>query len=83
MIDNLHLFPRVSDVLIDRLVIELKRQDAIDKVKKLSNFDPAKYCHLHSFEEFVTGLNIPSFQFYIGQNSKMLKHRSLTGPEKL
>ena len=29
-IDNLHLFLRVSDVLIDLLVIELRRQDAIE-----------------------------------------------------
>lgn len=81
--DNLHLFLRVSDVLIDRLVIELKRQDAVDKMKKFTNFDLGKHKHLHFFQEFVGSLGIPSFQFYIGQNSKMLKHRSFTGPEKL
>ena len=83
VIDNLHLFLRVSDVLIDRLIIEMKRHDAIDKIKKLTSFDPVKHHHLHAFEEFVTSLNIPNFRFFVGQNSKMLKHRSLTGPEKL
>ena len=71
VIDNLLFFLRVSDVLIDRLIIEMKRHDAIDRNKKLT------------FEEFVTSLNIPNFRFFVGQNSKMLKHRSLTGPEKL
>ena len=36
VIDNLHLFLRVADVLIDLLIVELKRHDAIEKVKKFS-----------------------------------------------
>ena len=31
----------------------------------------------------MSGLGIPSFRFFIGQDSKMLKWRTLTGPEKL
>ena len=34
VIDNLHMFLRVFDMLIMRLIDELKRQDAIDKAKK-------------------------------------------------
>jgi len=83
VIDNLHLFLRVSDVLFNRLVIELKRHDSLEKVKKLSSFDPMKYHHLDAFQKFVTSLGIPSFRFYVSQNSKLLKCRSLTGPEKL
>ena len=83
VIDNLHLFLRVSDVLFNRLVIELKHHDSLEKVKKLSSFDPMKYHHLDAFQKFVTSLGIPSFRFYVSQNSKLLKCRSLTGPEKL
>ena len=83
VIDNIHLFLCVSDILIDRLIIEMKRHDAIDKIKKLTSFNPVKHRHLHVFEEFVASLNIINFRFFVGQNSKMLKHRSLTGPEKL
>lgn len=82
VIDNLHLFLRTSDVLIDLLIVELKRQDAIDKATKLHKFDKSKYKHLSRYEEFVSKLNIPGFQFYVGQASKALKCRSLTGPEK-
>lgn len=32
VIDNLHLFLRTSDVLIDLLIVELRRQDAIENV---------------------------------------------------
>ena len=83
VIDNLHLFLRVSDVLIDLLVIELRWQDAIDKVKKFTTFDLTKYYHIKKYEEFVSSLGIPGFEFYIGRTSKELKFRSLTGPEKL
>ena len=38
---------------------------------------------MYGFERFVSELGIPGFQFYIGQSSKELKCRSLTGPEKL
>ena len=38
VIDNLHMFLRVSDVLINLLVVELKRQDAVDKVKRFTCF---------------------------------------------
>ena len=62
---------------------ELRRQHAIDKVNKFSTFDVQKYEHLQRFENFVCSLGIPNFQFYIGQNSKMLKTRTLTGTEKL
>ena len=69
VIDNLHLFLRV---LINLLIVELRRQDAIDKVTKFSSFDPVKY-----FRPWC-----PQLPFYTGQNSKQLKIRTLTGPEK-
>ena len=82
VIDNLHLFLRVSDVIIDLLIVELRRQDAIDRVKKFSSADLSRYRHIQSFQNFVSSLGIPSFEFYVGRSSKELKFRSLTGPEK-
>lgn len=38
MIDNLHLFLRVADVLNSLLITELRRQDAIQKQLKFTNF---------------------------------------------
>ena len=83
VIDNLHLFLRVADVLINLLIIELRRQDAIQKQLKFTRFDPLKYRHCDAFQQFVSSLGIPGFHFYIGESSKQLKVRSLTGPEKL
>ena len=83
VIDNLHLFLRIADVLIDLLIVELKRHDAIDRTKKFSSFDPEKYKHLDKFQKFVSGLGIPGYAFYVGKDSKHLKSRTLTGPEKL
>ena len=83
VIDNLHLFLRVSDVLINLLVVELKRQDGIDRAKKMTAFDPERFSHVHAFQLFVSSLSIPDFNFYVDKSSKELKCRSLTGPEKL
>ena len=43
VVDNLHLFLRVADVLINHLIEELCRQDAIDKAKKFSTFECSKF----------------------------------------
>ena len=83
VIDNLHLFLRVADVLINLLITELKRQDSIEKVKTFNEFNAEKYCHLDSYQKFVSSLGIPGFNFYIGRDSKQMKCRTLTGPEKL
>ena len=79
VINNLHMFLRVCDLLI----IRLRFEDSIDKVKKFTRFDTLKYKHVYAYQQFVTGLGISGIEFYIGQTSKALKCRSLTGPEKL
>ena len=78
--DNLHLFLCVADVLFDQLILKLCRQDLIDKTKKLSNFECK---HLNRYQNFVSSLGIPGYIFWIGRDSKQLKCRTLTGPEKL
>ena len=77
VIDNLHLFLRVADVLIDLLTVELKRHDAIERVKKFSWFDPEKFKHLDKFQNFVSSLGVPGYAFYVGKDSKHLKSRTL------
>ena len=84
VIDNLHLFLRVADVLINLLITDLRREDSIDQRRRFNGqFKVSSFKHLESYEKFVTSLGIPSFQFYVGEASKQLKRRSLTGPEKL
>ena len=83
IIDTLHLFLRISDVLIDLLIRELTKSDAIEKNKTFSDGSPRdKYKHMASYEEFVKSIGI-SFNFRINKESKKLDCRDLTGPEKL
>ena len=83
VIDNLHMFLRVADTLIDLLIVEMRRLDALDKTKKLSSFDRGKAKHLAGWETFIDSLAIPNAHFYIDKMSKELKYRTLTGPEKI
>ena len=53
VIDNLHLFLRTSDVLIDLLIVELRRQDAIDKVKKFTCPTLDRYQHIQKYQAFI------------------------------
>ena len=70
-------------MLIDLLIVQLHRRDAIDKVKKFSCPTLNQYQHIQNYQTFVKSLGILGFKFYIGRTSKELKCRSLTSPEKL
>ena len=83
VIDTLHLFLRISDNLIELLIRELRRQDAIDKVNTFSKgFCRTKYRHMAGYETYVKSLGI-SFEWKIDKDTKKLEYRDLTGPEKL
>ena len=81
IIDNLHLFLRVSNVLIDLLIVELRQLDRVDKVTRFSNLE--KLAYLQKFEKVVKDIRISGFSFWIGRESKKLKWQTFTGPEKL
>ncbi len=68
VIDNLHLFLRVSGVLIDLLVLERKRQDAIEKVKKFTLFEP-RNLNTGACQKFVTSLWVPGYEWYIREQA--------------
>ena len=78
VIDNLHMFLRISDVLIDLLILELKHQDCIDKV----------YCiwttEIQTFG-FLSELCLISWYTWLPilGREKLKGIRSLTGPEQL
>lgn len=81
VVDNLHLFLRVADVLIDLLLLELKRLDKIEKATKVKGIDQLQY--IKKYERTLASIGISGFSFWIGRESKKLKCRTLTGPEKL
>ena len=84
VIDVLHLFLRISDVLIQELIIELKRSDAINDHQIFNKgFDREKNVHMAEYESFLRkDLNI-SFNWNVNRDSKKLEYRDLTGPEKI
>ena len=52
--NSLHLFLRASDNLFELLIKELRRQDAIDKVKTFPNGVNREKCkHMASYEVFL------------------------------
>ena len=71
VMDNLHLFLRVSDVLIDQLIQELLRLDSLSKSKKTAGLDKSKHRHIAVFEDFVQNIGIPGFSLFVGDDSNV------------
>ena len=77
--DILHLFLRISDVLTNLLISELRRMDGIDKVNSKAN----NTTRISQYEKFLNEECKINFHFYTDKNSKEVKWRDLVGPEKL
>ena len=60
IIDTLHLFLCISDVLSENLILALKTADAIDKSVAFVAFDIAKHKHMDYFRflKYLNSLNI-------------------------
>ena len=81
VIDNLHLFLRITDTLMNLLILEARRLDAIEK-EKLKEFNRDKFTHCARLENSLADAGISGFHFYIGRESKSLKWPTLSGPQK-
>lgn len=64
--------------------MEFRRKDSIDKKKTFNDgFQLSKYTHMARWESYLNdNLKIP-FNWFVCKDSKKLKWRDLTGPEKL
>ena len=82
IIDTLHLFLRVTDTLQNLLILELRRQDAIEKKIYFNDFDRRKYSHMTAYEKFLNSECGIDFHWTIDKETKKLRWRDLTGPEK-
>ena len=81
VVDNLHMFLRVADVLIDLLLHALLTLDRVNQSLQVRNL--MGLSHLSKFETNLKEMGISGYSFWIGKESKKLKWRTLTGPEKL
>ena len=78
--DVLHLFLRVTDVLFNLLVLEIRRLDGIERIARTDSINSTNLSVLESF--INDSCHIP-FRFFVCKESKQLKWRDLMGPEKL
>ena len=80
--DILHLFLRISDVLMNLLIVELRRLDGLDKANpKLLGQENTDY--VTKYEKFLNEECKISFHFYTDKDSNKVKWRNLVGPEKI
>ena len=80
VVDNLHMFLRVADTLIDLLIHALLTLDRVNQSLRVRNLDGLS--HLSKFETKLKEMGISGYSFWVGKESKKLKWRTLTGPEK-
>ena len=74
------MFLQVADTLIDFVIHDLRQLD-VNKSMKVQNLEGLT--HLSIFQRIVQSMGIPGYTFRVGRESKKLKWRTLTGPEKL
>ena len=81
IIDTLHLSLRICDNLTNLLILQLCKEDAIDKKKAFNEgLDQSKYKHVAGWEKYLNEtLKIP-FNWFICKENKKLKWQDLTGP---
>lgn len=79
VIDNLHLYLRITDNLINLLITDLRRLDGIEKS---TNVNLSETSNLKKYESFLAGTCKINFHFYTCNDTGSLKWRDLTGPEK-
>jgi len=78
VIDSLHLFLRIADVLINLLIRDLVIKDGINKVTEIPINSYTK-----SYETILNETCKIRFQWNVDKVSKEIKYRDLTGPEKV
>ena len=72
VIDTLNLFLRICDVLIENLILQLKRENGLKKTHK----------YVDSYIHFLTKIGM-QFQCNTESTTNKLQYRELTGPERI
>ena len=68
VVDNLHMFLRVADTLIDLFLLDLRLLDKIDKVTKIASLDRLQY--IKKYEATIKSLGISGFSSGLGENPR-------------
>ena len=78
--DTLHLFLRITDVLFNLLITDIRRYDGITKATTSNTTENCTY--LQEFEQFINVTCKIPFHFSTNKITKELQWRDLMGPEK-
>ena len=81
VIDSLHLFLRISDVLINLLIRDLRTMDGIEKLTANKSVESLGK-NIDTYVDFLNNVCKIRFRWYVDKESKKLTWRDLTGPEK-
>lgn len=81
VVDNLHMFLRVADTLVDLLIGSLRTMDRVNQTLRIRSLQGLT--NLTTFETNLKQMGISGYSFWIGKDSQKLKWRTLNGPEKL
>ena len=81
VIDSLHLFLRITDVLINLLIRDLRIYDGITKALDVDEAPINNYTK--SYEKFLNTECKIRFKWNVDRDSKEITYRDLTGPEKV
>ena len=79
ILDILHLYLRITDVLFNLIILDIRRYDA---VVKISDSGQPKQKYLDQLEFFINNSCKIPFHFFVNKESKDLNWRDLMGPEK-
>jgi len=82
VIDSLHLFLRIADVLSNLLIRDLRIVDGIEKATGI-DLEKSKTTNVKAYEMFLNDSCKIRFQWYTDKETKQLSCRGLTGPEKI
>ena len=82
VIDKLHTFLGITNVLTNLLILDLRRLDGIDKAR-CGKLDRSKHTNLVVYKNFLNVTCKISFKWFIYEDSNQLKRGDLTDPEKL
>ena len=79
--DVLHLFLRITDVLFNLLITDIRRQDGITQVST-SSTEQNSTSYLQEIELFINVTCKIPFHFSTNKETKEMQWRDLMGPEK-
>ena len=77
--DILHFYLRITDVLFNLIILDIRRYDA---VVKISDSGQPKQKYLDQLEFFINNSCKIPFHFFVNKESKDLNWKDLMGPEK-